>query len=674
MKNRIIAFLSLLFIIFTIGAAISMLYITLTTAELKKIITLHSVEILRQDLIIKLQNVEQDLLTVHTELSRRLDKIITNVTDLDKAINNCMGCHHSPAISEKLLHIRDDITKFETSLSYYITASANEERIKSLKADSYNIATELLNVTSEMALIANQRLQERTQKAIDDVRYAQRILIVTLFVSFFMALWIAVNLTKNIINPIRELIDVSRKIASGNLGYTTAYSDSTEFGELAYSINDMSISLKDSNEKAAQHLNRLAGLYRVTLPFHSVSNITDIYRELSYGVADLLDVEQCGLLILNEGIGSFEHAYPAYGLDENRVHAVRVLKEDMLQLYFSCNRKPLIINEPESVSLPEGIIGDSGELIHNILLGWVRLKGELIGVIRLANKRNGCFLEESARLIGIISNNVSVAIENTKLYEDLRAQMKELKETQEQLVQAAKLAAIGELASNVAHEINNPRTSIMGYAELIKEETNIENIMSDIAIIEKESVRARDIVQQLLEFARRRPLEVKEVDINNLIREVTTLINVQLKDARIRIAEDYTELPSIVGDPNQLKQVFLNIINNSVHAMSENGRERAAAGNSREITIRTGRTDANVFVEIADNGHGISSDILPRIFEPFFTTKREKGTGLGLSISYKIIQSHKGRIDVKSEEGKGTRFTISLPLHAQDVGNVSSPA
>ncbi|MGE5300047.1 MAG: ATP-binding protein [Acidobacteriota bacterium] len=664
MKNRIIAFLSVLFAVFAVGAVISMLYITFTTSELKKIITLHSVEILRQDLIIKIQNVEQDLLTVHTELGSRLDKIVGNVTDLDKSINNCTRCHHSTLITQKLGDVRGLIDRFENSLSYYITASANEERIRSLKMESYVIGTELLNITSEMALIANQRLQDRTQRAIDDVRRAQKILIITLFIAFLIGLWIASRLTTNILSPVRELIGVSRKIASGNLGCTTGYSDSTEFGELASSINDMSVSLKESNEQIVRHMNRLTGLYRVTLPFHSVSNITDVVREVSRGVAELVGVEQCGLLLLDEEGEYLEHALPAYGLDESKARSIRVSREALKKLYLANNRRPLVVNDLKAAELPEGITGGLPE-VRNLLLGWVSLKDDLAGVLRLANRKQGEFQEESSRLIGIISNNVSVAIENIKLYEDLREQMKELRETQEQLVQAAKLAAIGELASNVAHEINNPLTSIMGYAELIKEEDNIENIMKDIEIIERESMRARDIVQQLLEFARRRPLEIRAVNINSLLREVVALIGVQLKKASIKIHENYSELPVIMGDPNQIKQVFLNVLNNSVHAMGENSLQRG-----KEIKIRTYNTETSVFVEIADTGHGISREVLPKIFEPFFTTKREKGTGLGLSITYKIIQSHKGKIEVKSEEGRGTIFTISLPIYIAENVNV----
>jgi len=657
MKNKIIAFLSVLFLIFTIGAAISMRYIMTTTAELKKIITLHSVEILRQDLIIKIKTVEEDLLTVHTELGRQTDSIIENVNALDRAIHHCNACHHSPMITEKLNDIRAYAGRFEASLSHYIAGAPDEGRIRLLKMEAYATGSELLRITSDMAFLANERLQQRTQKAVDDVGRAQQILIITLLTAFLIALWIAVNLTQIIINPIRKLIDVSRKIASGDLGYTTDYHDPTEFGELASSINDMSISLLESNKKSVQYLNRLAGLYRITLPFHAVSNITEVFGKVSRGVAELVDVEQCSLMLLDERQEWLEQKYPAFGLEDRPGQPVRVRRDDIIKLYFAHNRKPFIVNNADAEHLPEGLMTDGIRPMRNMLLGWVRVKGEIIGVIRLANKKEGAFAEEEARLIGIISNNVSVAIENAKLYEDLKAQMKELKETQEQLVQAAKLAAIGELASNVAHEINNPLTSIMGYAELIKEETDLGNIMNDIGVIERESIRAREIVQQLLEFARRRPLEIKEVDINSLMGEAVSLVGVQLKDARIRILEHYSELPMIMGDPNQLKQVFLNLINNAIHAMAECG---------GEVTISTGMKDSHVVVEIADTGHGISRDVLPKIFEPFFTTKREQGTGLGLSITFKIIQSHKGSIDVKSEEGSGTKFIISLPSQILD--------
>lgn len=654
MKKRIVAFLSLLFGFFAIGALISILYITYTTRELQKIITLHSVEILRQDLLIKIQTVEQDLLTVHTELGKRLDTVSENVTNLDKAINNCTSCHHSPPISRKLESIKEHIGRFEKSLSYYITASADPGRIRTLKLEAYSTGSELSSVVAEMASIANKKLQERTDTALTGVRRAQWILLATLLAAFLIGIWAASTLIRNVLHPVSELIDVSKNIASGNLGYTTEYTDNTEFGQLATSMNEMSLSLRDGNEKVIRHMDRLAGLYKVTLPLYSVSSTEEIFKEVSISMANLLEAEQCGLMLFDDTSGLMTHRLPAFGLTDEEVQHIAINRKDILKLYFANNQRPLIINNPREDPLLSGLLGNGSVPVRNILLGWIRLQGELAGMIRLANKQNGNFSEESIRLVGIISNNVSVAIENSKLYQDLKAQMQELRETQEQLVQAAKLAAIGELASNVAHEINNPLTSIMGYTELIKEETDITKIMHDIDIISKESLRARNIVQQLLEFARKRPLELREINPNVLLKETVDLVRVQLKNARIRIFEEYGSLPSIMGDANQLKQVFLNIINNAAHSMSDTG---------GILTITTTGTESHVQIAIEDNGHGIPPEVLPKIFEPFFTTKRDKGTGLGLSITYKIIQSHRGMIDIKSKVGNGTTFTLALPLY-----------
>jgi signal transduction histidine kinase/HAMP domain-containing protein len=654
MKKRIIGYLSLLFVFFAIGSITSILYITITTSQLKNIIELHNIEILRQDLVIRIQNVERDLLTVHTELGRKLDRIVLNVTELDKAVIKCEGCHHSPVLTQQLKEVKVHVEKFKTALSHYITASADLKRISSLKKEAHNIGAELFRITSQMTLLANQRLQEKTRHAINDVGRAQQILILTLFATFLVGIWIAVALARNIIRPIRELINVSREIGAGNLGYTTGYTDSTEFGELAKSFNEMSLSLKKSNVEILLNLKRLTGLYRVTLPLHSVSDMTEVFKEVSYSIAEFIDIEQCGLLLLDEDSKYFEHGYPAFGLDERQVVSIRVNKKDMQKLYFSNDRRPLIVNDLKTASLPEELLGGDNINVSNIMLGWVRKKDELIGVLRLANKKEGVFSEETSRLVGIITNNIFAALENIKLYEDLKAQMNELKETQEQLVHAAKLAAIGEVISNVAHELNNPLTSIIGYAELIKEETDINNIMKDVDIIEKEARRSGNIIHELLEFSRKRPLAITKIDLNVLIDETISLVTSKLRDTRIKMIKEYSEIPLIMGDPNQLKQVFLNIFNNAMDAIS---------GNEGEIKITTARKNKNVIVEVYDNGEGIPDNVLKRIFEPFFTTKKDKGTGIGLSITQKIVQNHKGKIDITSKEGEWTKFAITLQIY-----------
>ncbi|KAF0143799.1 MAG: Histidine kinase [Nitrospirae bacterium] len=651
MRKKIILSLFFLFLLFTLGAVMTMFYILRVTTRLDTLITLHQVEILRQDLVINVQTVQSHLYTLGTSFGKELDVIVENVATLDNAVQKCSGCHHSPEITLKIKIIQDLTEQYKEALSTFITTTAGRERVERLQIVAANIGSMILTKTQEMAFIANQRLNDKTIAAIKDVSSSRIILIVTLLLCFFIALAIAASLTREVTEPVSELLKATRKIKTGELGYTTSYAGKDEFKELLESFNDMSITLNENNKKIIQHLVRLSGLYRITLSFHAITNVEDIYKEVSYGIAELVEIEQCGVILLDKDKDLFIHRFPAFGLNQEQIANIRISKENFIDIYRSSNRRPLTLNDNTS-ALPFGEI-DKNLNVKNLMLIWIRQKGELLGAIRVANKKSGDFSEEDSRILGILANNVSVALENAKLYENLRKQMAELKEAQEQLVQAAKLAAIGELASNIAHEINNPLTSILGYSELIKEEVDINNIMRDIEVIEKESLRARDIVHQLLEFSRKRPLEIKEIQINDIMSEVLALAAVPLKDSNIKLSKFYGDIPLIEGDANQLKQVFLNVINNAIFAMQ--------GGGSLGVTTTMMAND-NVHIEIHDTGKGIPKEILQRIFEPFFTTKQEKGTGLGLSVSYKIIQSHNGRIDVESEEGRGTKFTIVLPV------------
>jgi signal transduction histidine kinase len=637
-----------LFALFFLGAVISMLFMYKTTKDLRSVIDLHRVEIIRQDLVISAQTVQSNLYTFGTIFGPELDIIVDNVIELGDSANSCLQCHHSKEITDRLHEVNTIVEQYKDALSYLITTSANPERLERLRAVGINIGGALLTKTQEMAVIAGERLNTMSIDAIEEIENSRIILIVTLVLSFFIALAIAITMTRQITEPIYELVDATRKIKSGELGYTTTSTATGEFGELMESFNDMSQSLKGSNEKIMQNLHNLSNLYSTTLTFHAITSKDDIYREVAYGVSEIVGAEQCGLMLPEDG--HFVHMWPAVGLDETAISTLSVPAEKIVDRYRNTKRRALVIND----NIQDSPIAEADLKlgVKNLMYLWVRHKGNLIGTIRVANKKAGDFTEEDIHPLAILANNLSVALENAKLYEDLKGQMLELKNAQEQLIQAAKLVAIGELASNVAHEINNPLTSILGYAELIKEETDPASIMRDLEVIENESLRARDIVHQLLEFSRKRSLEMKAIDINDLLKEVMGLVQLQLKDTKITINEDYSDIPSTEGDPNQLKQVFLNLINNAMFAMQDQG----------TLGISTKTFGNNIHVAISDTGRGMSKEVLSRIFEPFFSTKKEKGTGIGLSVSYKIIQSHKGRIEVESEEGTGSTFTLILPI------------
>jgi len=646
MKKRLILSLGLLFLLFSIGSLLSIVYSYKITQDLKTVINLHRVEIIRQNLVINLQTVQSNLYTTGTVFGKELDVIVDNVAALDNSIRSCSGCHHSKEMTARLKDISSTIEQYEDAISYLITTTANQERIERLKMVAVGIGDILLHKTQEMSFIANKRLNEKTLKAIDAINKSRVILFITLIIAFFIALLIAFALTHQITRPVSRLVKAARAIAAGEIGYQTDYRDSTEFGELAESFNTMSLSLKEKQERMLHYVKQLTGLYNMTLSFYRLKDMDEVFGRLCMEIAELLDANQVELFLNDRKKGDFISHQAAYGL---KVREPLSIPDNKVKSLFNLFRgEPIVSNDPDEI---EGLspILRGGE--KNILVSWLSRKERLLGFIKVADKDED-FSEEDARLLTILSGHIAVAMENSELYKSLERQMIELREAQEQLIQAAKLAAIGELAANVAHEINNPLTSIIGFVELMKEYDDIELIKNRLEIIEHESIRARDIVRELLNFARKRPLQLSDVDINSILREVSLLTGTQAKSARVQIIEEYGEIPKMIGDPNQLKQVFVNLINNAIHAMPEGGR----------LEIKTSRIDEEISIIFKDTGTGIPADILPRIFEPFFTTKREKGTGLGLSISYRIIEDHGGRIDVESEEGKGTTFIIRLPV------------
>ena len=226
--------------------------------------------------------------------------------------------------------------------------------------------------------------------------------------------------------------------------------------------------------------------------------------------------------------------------------------------------------------------------------------------------------------------------------------------TRRQIGQSEKQASIGRLAAGVAHEINNPLTGVLTFSHLLREKENLdEQDRGDLDLIIQEATRASEIVRGLLDFARERPAAKEPMDVNEVVRRTLRLLGNQKAFQQIVIVEDLADgLPQVDGDVNQLQQVLLNLSLNACEAMPGGG----------TLLVSTAAQDENVLVRVTDTGCGIKAEHLDRIFEPFFSTKAVgKGTGLGLSVSYGIIQQHGGELEVDSEEGKGTTFTIVLP-------------
>jgi two-component system NtrC family sensor kinase len=246
--------------------------------------------------------------------------------------------------------------------------------------------------------------------------------------------------------------------------------------------------------------------------------------------------------------------------------------------------------------------------------------------------------------------------------------MTQEREMRLRLMESDRLAAVGELVAGVAHEVNNPLSSISAFAQLLLRDDLSPAHRESIEVIRAETTRASQVVKDLLTFARRSDPQREPLDLNGVVARTLRLRQYQLAEASVRVRQELApELPSVLGDARQLQQVCLNLLTNAVHAMTPQG--------SGTLTLRTSHANDVVLLEVSDTGPGISAGARPHVFEPFFTTKGEgEGTGLGLSVSYGIVKAHGGTIEVADTGPTGTTFRVRLPAVSARSGLRATPS
>ncbi len=290
---------------------------------------------------------------------------------------------------------------------------------------------------------------------------------------------------------------------------------------------------------------------------------------------------------------------------------------------------------------------------------WVLFWGKdsPIGMMGLRSQAEYQYSSGEENLMVAISRQLATTIEKVRLYEETCKAYEDLRRTQEQLLQSEKMSAVGQLIAGVAHELNNPLTAILGYAQLLESEGLNERAQDYVGKMFKQAQRTHRVVQNLLSFARQRKPERLEVDIRKVMEETLALRDYDLKVNNIALEKDLCSDPAIVvADSHQIEQVFLNIINNAVDAILETGR----AG---KLRIRVHCERGEVCAQFADDGSGIKDP--KRIFDPFYTTKSVgKGTGLGLSICYGIVKEHGGDITAHNAAEGGAVIEVRLPVAA----------
>jgi PAS domain S-box-containing protein len=288
---------------------------------------------------------------------------------------------------------------------------------------------------------------------------------------------------------------------------------------------------------------------------------------------------------------------------------------------------------------------------------WVVLwrKEKILGVLASSSRTPREFTRSEQGVMIAVGRQLATTIEKVQLYNETRQAYEDLRRTQEQLLQSEKMSAVGQLISGVAHELNNPLTAILGYTQLLEGEKLEPRVEEFIQKLRKQAQRTQRIVQNLLSFARQQKPKRVHVDLRSVLEDTIALRDYDLKVNNIAVERDFEPvLPSVVADPHQLEQVYLNIINNAADAMMEGGR-----GGRLRVSIFT--ENGNVVTSFHDSGPGIFDP--KHVFDPFYTTKGVgKGTGLGLSICYGIVKEHGGEISAQNHAAGGALLQVRLPV------------
>ncbi len=405
---------------------------------------------------------------------------------------------------------------------------------------------------------------------------------------------------RRMLYPLRVLAEAAHKIGRGQYGASVPVSSKNELGRLAQSFNQMSGNLATTTISK----NYLDGIIQ--------------------SMADILIVtdSQGNVLTVNDT------ASEILGYSETDL-----LGKPTLRLFNSQKAK-------------------DGDFLLEDLIRNGFIKNREIDLFTKTGDKIAVFLS------GAVLKNMEDKSEGFVI---VAKDLTERKKLESALVQSEKLSAVGQLAAGVAHEINNPLGIILGFSQSVVSRMKEDDALSmPLKSIVREALRCKDLVQNLLMFSRAQKSELQEaIDLDLMLESALSLIEAQTKTRNVELVKEISgELPKILANKVQLQQIIINLCSNAIDAMPEGGTLTVGAAVSN-------KRPTHVEIQVRDTGTGIPKEIQSKIFDPFFTTKEVgKGTGLGLSLVYEIVNKHKGTIELESGEGKGTAFTVLLPVHS----------
>jgi len=395
-------------------------------------------------------------------------------------------------------------------------------------------------------------------------------------------------------------------------------------------------------------------------------DVDEILRLVLEGLTKNIGFDRARLYLVNEKRNVLE-CKMAVGIDEERIRGItlRLNPEDSIVARSIFEKQPFIIPDASKDPRVNPIIKEKFNL-HSLVAIPLLVKEKALGAIAAdfidPNKN---ITKEALESVMAFAQQAGLAIHNAFMYQELKTfsqQMEEkiqkttadLKKTEAQLIRSEKLAALGQLAAGIAHEIRNPLTSINILIHSMTENLpSGDSHKEDLKVIEEEIHRINEILDQFLRFAKPATPLLEKADVSSIFEETLQLLRPHIEKQIIVVEKEFQFLPIILMDREQMKQVFLNLLLNAIQAMPGGG----------HLTLRGQNSEDGqwIHISIQDSGIGISSENINKLFDPFFSTK-EGGIGLGLSITHRIIDQHHGKIEVESAPGKGTLFTIWLPI------------
>ena len=485
----------------------------------------------------------------------------------------------------------------------------------------------------------------------------------------------------NIVNSITRILKGLEKVSRGEAETVDFVQGPSQLKEMTEIINSLNALTEEFRENALQ-------LERFIEQFATLTELTEI-------TARIPDIRELLELVLKRAMASTRAHQGSIMLLDERGERLEIVAangwspESRGPIRLSetiCGRviesgQPLVVEDIDQMPELGHSNRDERYASPSFMIIPLMSKTATIGVVCLSEKSpQQAFSNHDEQFLRVMLGQVGFAVENARLLRQARDAAEQLKEAihfkdiqlqsaQQQIIQAEKLSALGQLIAGVAHEINNPLTAVSGFSELLlmKDEKDLQGpeVQQGLQTIFKEASRATKIVQNLLSFAREKKPETRMGDLNAICRTVVELRQYDLKTRGIELITQLdAQLPGTMLDADQIQQVVLNLVNNAEQALGSKGH--------RVIELGTRKNDARIQLWVKDNGCGIPREMVDRIFDPFFTTKMGKtNSGLGLSISYGIIKQHEGEIMVTSEEDKGTTISIDLPVVKDDEKKIS---